>query len=270
MDPNPLRMHRRWDRLGRLVGDAGWAKLQAAHVMVIGLGGVGSWTAEALARSAIGRLTLVDFDLVCVTNTNRQLPSLRSTVGKPKVSVLAERLRSIHPDVDVQAVPLFYEARTADALLSPRRGLSYVVDAIDNVTAKAHLLAECRKRAIPVVCCTGASGRLDPTALRVADLSATRIDPLAASVRKVLRQKYGFEEGPWGIPSVYSEEHLHPSQALAYDGEEGFSCVCPNGENDHHSCEERNVIWGTAGFLTGAAGLAAASVVVRGIVERSD
>lgn len=262
----PPRMHRRWDRLGRLVGAPGVARLQDAHVMVIGLGGVGSWTAEALARSAIGRVTLVDFDLVCVTNVNRQLPATRGTIGKPKASILAARLRDIQPEVQVKAVPVFYEARTADMLLSDRQQLHYVVDAIDNITAKAHLLAECRRRGIPVVSCTGASGRLDPTAVRVTDLSATRIDPLAKAVRKVLRDKHGFDDGPWGIPAVYSEERLRPTQVLPYDKDGNFDCVCPNGDNTHHTCDDRNVIWGTAGFVTGAVGLAAAGVVVRDLV----
>ncbi len=235
--------------------------------MVIGLGGVGSWTAEALARSAVGRLTLVDFDLVCVTNVNRQLPAMRTTVGKPKASVLADRIRDIHPDVDVKAVPVFYEDRTADMLLAPKRGVTHVVDAIDNITAKAHLLATCQRLGLPVVSCTGASGRLDPTMVRVADLSATRIDPLAKAVRKLLRDKHGFGAGPWGIPAVYSEERLLPSQTLPYDKDGEFQCVCPQGDNDHHTCDDRHVIWGTASFVTGAVGLAAASVVVRQVVE---
>lgn len=264
----PARIHRRWDRLGRLLGDEGVHRLHAAHVMVIGLGGVGSWCAEALARSGVGRLTLVDHDLVCVTNTNRQLPCVRGAVGKPKASVLAERLRSINPDAQVQAVPMFFEARTADLLLAEKRELTWVVDAIDNVTAKCHLLAGCRQRGLPVVCCTGAAGRMDPTRVRTGDLSETRADPLAAVVRRLLRQKHGFPRtGAFDVPAVWSEEPLRPSLPLAYDGDEGFSCVCPGGENDHHNCEDRHVIWGTASFVTGAVGLAAASLVVRAISE---
>lgn len=273
-EPRPLppdwRLHRRWDRIGRLAGDAGMAALQGAHVMVIGLGGVGGPCAESLARSGVGRLTLVDFDLVCVTNTNRQVQALRGTVGQPKASVLAERLRLIDPSATIKAVPLFYEARVADALL--RGGElgppDWVVDAIDNVTAKCHLLATCRQRGIRVVSATGAAGRWDPTAVKVADLSATYNDPLAASVRKILRQKHGFPAtGEMGIPAVFSSEKPHEPVPLAYDGDEGFSCVCPNGDNDHHTCDDRNVVWGTAGFVTGAVGLVAASVVVRALVQ---
>jgi tRNA A37 threonylcarbamoyladenosine dehydratase len=267
--PEGFRLHRRWDRMGRLVGDAGMARLLDSHVLVIGLGGVGSFAAEALARSGVGRLTLVDFDLVCVTNTNRQLQALRGTVGQPKASVLAERLRLVHPDAKIRPVPLFYDARLSDVLLGGGElgRPDHVLDAIDNVTAKCHLLASCRARGLPVLCATGAAGRWDPTAIRVADLSETTIDPLAATVRRVLREKHDFpRKGSFGIPAVYSTERPRPPEALGYDGDEGFSCVCPNGDNDVHTCDDRNVIWGTASFVTGAFGLAAASVVVRQLV----
>lgn len=265
--PAPARLHRRFDRIGRLVGDAAMARLAGAHVVVVGLGGVGSHAAEALCRSGVGRLTLIDFDLVCVTNTNRQVQALRGSIGKPKASVLAERLRLINPKAEIKAVPLFYEARLADRMLSG--DLDFVVDAIDNVTAKTHLLAECRRRGIPVVCSTGASGRLDPTAIATADLADTKIDPLAHSVRKILRQKHDFPRtGPFGIPAVFSTERLSSPHELAYDKDGEFECVCPNGENDHHTCDDRNVIWGTAGFVTAAFGMACASVVVRTLVGR--
>lgn len=261
------RLHRRFDRIGRLVGDDAMERLLASHVVVIGLGGVGSHCAESLCRSGIGRLTLIDFDLVCITNSNRQVQAMRGTIGKPKASVLAERLRMINPKAEIKAVPLFYDARLADKLLSG--DIDFVVDAIDNVTAKCHLLAECRRRGLPVVSSTGASGRLDPTRIAVADLAHTKIDPLAAIVRKLLRQKHDFpRKGAFGIPAVYSEERLTDPQELTYDKGEGFHCVCPNGDNDLHSCEERNVIWGTAGFVTGAFGLTCASVVVRSLVGR--
>ena len=256
------RLHRRFDRIGRLLGDPVMERLFTSHVMVIGLGGVGSFAAEALARSGIGRLTLVDFDLVCVTNANRQLQAMRGTIGKPKATVLAERLRMINPQAQIKAVPLFYEARIADQLLG--QNVDYVVDAIDNVTAKCHLLATCKERGVPVVCSTGASGRMDPTRIEIADLSQTRVDPLAATVRKFLRQRFGFpHKSKWSIPAVFSTEPLREPIDLHYDKGKGFSCVCPNGSNDHHTCEDRNRIWGTAGFVTGSFGLATASVVVR-------
>ena len=260
------KIHRRFDRLGRLMGDRAVKRLLDSNVVVIGLGGVGSFAAEALTRSGIGHLTLVDFDLVCVTNANRQIQAMRGNVGKPKANVLAERLRQINPSASIKAVPLFYEARLADKLLPP--DTDFVVDAIDNVTAKCHLLATCRERNIPVVCSTGASGRFDPTRIEVADLADTKVDPLGKVVRKLLRRDYDFpRKGPFEIPAVFSTEPLSDPVDLHYDGGNGFSCVCPNGENDVHTCEDRNVIWGTAGFVTGSFGLAAASVVVRKLVQ---
>ncbi|MEC8194532.1 MAG: tRNA threonylcarbamoyladenosine dehydratase, partial [Myxococcota bacterium] len=155
-----------------------------------------------------------------------------------------------------------YEARLADKLLPPET--DFVVDAIDNVNAKCHLLAACRDRAIPVVCSTGASGRWDPTAIEVTDLALTRGDRLGRIVRKLLRQEYDFpRKGPFGIPAVFSTEPQTQPVPLHYDGGNGFHCVCPGGDNDVHTCEERNVIWGTAGFVTGSFGMTAASVVVR-------
>ena len=135
---------------------------------------------------------------------------MRGNIGKPKATVLADRLRQINPQAQIKAVPLFYEARIADQLL--RRDVDFVVDAIDNVTAKCHLLASCREKSLPVVCSTGASGRFDPTRIRVDDLSRTRVDPLASSVRKILRQQYAFpRKESWQIPAIYSDCLLYTS-----------------------------------------------------------
>lgn len=260
------RLHRRFDRIGRLVGDAGMARLLKARVMVIGLGGVGSFAAETLVRSGIGTVHLVDFDKVCITNTNRQLQAAQGAVGKFKADILGERLEKINPQASVVVHKLFYNERTSERLLGHE--VDYVVDAIDNITAKCHLLATCKERGIPVVTSTGASGRMDPTALRIDDLAATRVDPLAQHVRKILRTKYGFAaKGPFGIPAVYSTESPAEPHELTYDGGKGFRCVCPGGKNDLHSCEERAVIYGTAGFVTGTFGMACASVVVKGLAQ---
>jgi tRNA A37 threonylcarbamoyladenosine dehydratase len=260
------RLHRRFDRIGRLVGDQGMGRLWGAHVMVVGLGGVGSFAVEALARSGIGTLSLVDFDRVCVTNTNRQLQAVANAVAKPKATMLAERVRAINPQATALPVPMFYSAKTCDEILGAKP--DWVVDAIDNVTAKCHLLATCKARGIPVVSSTGASGRLDPTQIKVVDLAETAVDPLADAVRRTLRQKYDFPpKGPFGIAAVYSTEAPAVPHELHYDGGDGFRCVCPGGTNDFHSCEERRVIYGTAGFVTGTFGLACASVVVRAIAD---
>ncbi len=271
-DPLPsfdesYKLHRRFDRLGRLVGDAGMVRLFGSRVLVVGIGGVGSHAAVALARSGVGRIGLVDFDVICATNVNRQVQSREGTAGKPKATVLAEYIHSIHPQVQAEPILRFYDAECADDLLGPPDAptVDWVVDAIDNITTKCHLLATCHQRGIPVVCATGASGRIDPTAIRTDDLARTRLDPLAAMVRKVLRKHHGFPKaGPWGIPAVYSLEPAREPIAPHYDGGRGFRCMCP-GPREHHTCEQRRVIYGTAGFVTGAFGLACASVVVRGL-----
>lgn len=266
-----FRLHRRFDRIARLAGEKAMSRLSQCHIMVIGLGGVGSFAAESLVRSGVGTVSLVDFDLVCVTNVNRQLQAMRGTVGKPKANVLAERLRLINPQANVRAVPLFYEKRTSDMLLFGKNRPDFVIDAIDNITAKCHLLQTCRDNNIPIVCSTGASGRWDPTKIQVADLSQTKVDPLALNVRKVLRKHHGFpRKGEWGIPAVFSTEHLKAPEVLSYDRNGDFQCVCPNGENDKHSCEERAQIWGTAGFVTGSFGLTCASVAVRMLCNVSE
>ena len=263
-----FRIHRRFDRMARLTGHDGMKKLSDAHVMVIGLGGVGSFAAESLMRSGVGRLSLVDFDMVCVTNSNRQLQAMRGNVGKLKANVLAERLQMINPQAVVKAIPLFYDKRTSDLLLKGSHRPDFVVDAIDNVTAKCHLINACKELEIPMVVSTGASGRWNPTAVEVADLTKTKVDPLASVVRRILRRQYGFSrKGVWGIPSVFSTEALQDPIVLPYDRQGEFQCVCPSGENTYHNCEERNIIWGTAGFVTGVFGLTCASVVIRELVE---
>jgi tRNA threonylcarbamoyladenosine dehydratase len=259
------RLHRRFDRMGRLVGDGAMRTLLGSHVMVVGLGGVGSWAAEALARSGVGRLSLVDFDLVCVTNANRQLHALRGTTGKPKVEVMAERLRAVHPSCEVEAVRSFYEAQTSEELLGRRPDL--IIDAIDNLTAKAHLIASCRARAIPLVVSGGASGRMDPTQIRVDDLSEVEGDPFLRTLRKLLRRHHEFpRERGWGLPTIHSLEAPATPVELDYDGGEGFRCVCPQGDNGKHTCDRRSLIYGTAGFVTGSFGFACASVAVRRLV----
>lgn len=259
-------LHRRFDRMGRLVGDQGMENLFRSHVMVIGLGGVGSWAAESLARSGVGRLTVVDFDEVCITNANRQLHALQGLVGQKKSAIMGERLRKINPQAQVLDLPLFYNQENHDQIFKHRP--DFVVDAIDNMTAKSQLLNFCRKENIPVICSSGAAARMDPTQVRVADLAETHTDPLAHQLRKIMRTKFDFpREGQFGIPCVYSAETPMEPVDLKYDNGQGFKCVCPQGQNNLHSCDQRNLIYGTASFVTGAFGLAMASWVVQQIVK---
>jgi tRNA A37 threonylcarbamoyladenosine dehydratase len=263
-------LHRRFDRLGRLVGDASMLRLFQTHVMVVGLGGVGSWVAESLARSGVGRITVVDFDEICITNANRQLHALQGLVGRKKAQVVAERLRKINPQARVDDKPLFYNSETSAELLQLGTAdqPDYVVDAIDNLTAKAHLLFTCHQNKLPVITSGGASARMDPLSIKLVDLAETHTDPLAHQVRKILRSRYGFSnKGAFGIPCVFSDEKPMMPVDLHYDNGEGFKCVCPQGQRDLHSCDRRNVIYGTASFVTGSFGLAMASWVVRQIVQ---
>lgn len=263
------RLHRRFDRMGRLVGDSGMRRLLNSSAMVVGLGGVGSFAAEALIRSGVGEIFLVDFDLVCITNTNRQLQAMKGTIGKAKVDILAERLALINPQAKVHPIKFFYNERTSDKILA--HAPQVVVDAIDNVTAKCFLLATCHRRGIPVVCSTGASGRMDPTQVEVADLAKTTVDPLARDTRKILRAQYEFPKNrkkKFGIPAVFSSEAPATPHELTYDNGEGFRCVCPGGKNEFHSCDQRAVIYGTAGFVTGTFGLTCAAVAVKTLLAQ--
>lgn len=261
-EPKPFKLHRRFDRTGRLLGDPAMERLAKARVIVFGLGGVGSYAAEGLVRSGIGQLTLVDFDTVCVTNGNRQLHATAKTVGKPKAELMAQRCKEINPDAQVTGLREFYRDELADQLLAPG-SYDYVVDAIDNVKAKLHLLHRCVSLGIPVVSSMGAAARLDPTAIRVEDLCETHMDPFAKDIRKLLKRKYGVPtERPTGITAVYSIEQRRQPLSLRYDADDGFSCVCPN-DNDFHSCEHRNQIDGSVAFVTSVFGMNAAGVVVR-------
>src|SRR5689334_15999394 len=175
------KLHRRFDRMGRLIGDEKMKRLMNSHVMIIGLGGVGSWAAESIVRSGVGEVTLVDFDEICVTNFNRQLHALQGLVGSQKSDVMAARMKQINPQAQVHSIPKFYNSDHCAEIFAVRP--DYVIDAIDNVTAKCHLLAYCHAEKIPVVSSTGSGGRLDPTQVKVTDLAFTQLDPLARQIR---------------------------------------------------------------------------------------
>jgi tRNA A37 threonylcarbamoyladenosine dehydratase len=269
------RLHRRFDRMGRLVGDSAMEKLFKTHVMVIGLGGVGSFAAESIVRSGVGKVTLVDFDEICITNFNRQLHSLQGLVGEKKADVMADRLRKINPQASIHSIPKFYNARLSEEIFAEAESLTgqkvdFVIDAIDSITPKCHLLAKCRDEKIPVVTSTGSGGKMDPTRVRITDLGQTQKDPLAKAVRRILRDQHAFpQEGPFGIQAIFSEEPTLEPKELHYDGGKGFRCVCPQGKNEFFNCDNRNVILGNASFVTGAFGLACASVVVNQVTAQA-
>lgn len=258
-------LHRRFDRMGRLVGDQVMLKLFRTHCMIIGLGGVGSWAAESLVRSGVGKITLVDFDEVCITNTNRQIQAVQGMVGRKKVEVLAERLRKINPQAEIITLPEFYNAENSERILSTKP--DYILDAIDNLTAKCHLISTCRSQGLKLIVSCGSAAKMDPTQVRLVDLAETSVDPMAAQVRKILRSRYDFPEKLFDVPCVFSTEPPMEPVELKYDKGQGFKCVCPQGQNNLHSCEHRNVIYGTASFVTGTFGLTMASWVIRDVQQ---
>ncbi|SJL82194.1 tRNA cyclic N6-threonylcarbamoyladenosine(37) synthase TcdA [Vibrio palustris] len=188
--------------------------LRAAHVCVIGIGGVGSWAVEALARTGVGELTLIDMDDVCVTNINRQIHAMSGTVGQSKIEVMAERVKLINPECKVNLIDDFINVDNQHEYLS--LGYDYVLDAIDSVKAKAALLAYCRSNKIKVVTTGGAGGQIDPTQIKVADLTKTIQDPLAKKLKDHLRRFHNFPTNParkFGIDCVFSTEQLKYPQA---------------------------------------------------------
>ena len=262
------RLHRRFDRMGRLVGDRNMKVLMNSHVMIIGLGGVGSWAAESIVRSGVGEVTLVDFDEICVTNFNRQLHALQGLVGSQKSDVMADRMRQINPQAKIHSIPKFFNEDHCAEIFAKRP--DYVIDAIDSITAKCHLIHYCRKENIRIITSTGSGGRMDPTQIKITDLALTQLDPLAREVRRILRERYSFpseDKKTFGIPAVYSTEPYTQPHELNYDGGKGFRCVCPQGENPYFNCDQRNLIFGNASFVTGAFGLACASQVVRDLIQ---
>ncbi len=251
----------RFGGVGRLFGSPGLERLRAAHVCIIGVGGVGSWAVEGLARSGVGALTLVDLDDVCVTNVNRQLPALDGQIGRPKIEVLAERVRLINPACRVRPVAEFFTPASAGHLL--QGPFSFVIDAIDRMTPKALLIAECTQRGWPVLTVGAAGGRRDPAQIRTGDLGEASKDELLRQVRKKLRRLHGYAPGEekgrmhFGIRCVWSEEKPVFPQADGSCGAEPEP-----GSNLKLDCESG---LGTAVFVTGAFGLAAAGEVVRAI-----
>ena len=215
-------MERRFGGIGRLYGAGALARFQQAHVCVIGVGGVGSWIVEALARSAIGRLTLIDLDNVAESNINRQIMAETRTIGQPKIEALAERIRHINPYCKVDLVEDFIGPENVEAMLAGR-GYNYVVDAIDSVKAKAAVLAWCRAQEVPVVTIGSAGGKLDATRIALRDLNRTEQEPLLKMVRKKLRNQYGFPRGEkhkFHIDAVFSMEPvaLPEGESCTVDG----------------------------------------------------
>lgn len=253
-------LSRRFGGIDRLYGPGALTRLAASRVCVIGIGGVGSWAAEALARSGVGNLVLIDLDHVAESNINRQIHALDATLGQSKVQAMAERIAAINPACRVECTEEFISPENVTELLPACDG---VVDAIDQVRAKAALIAHCRAIGAPVVTTGGAGGRTDPTRIRVDDLSRTTQDALASKVRARLRKEHGFPRDPkkkFGVACVYSDQPIQrPRGGAACDVDGVPHALSPQGLN----CAG----YGSSVMVTASFGFAAAARVVAGILE---
>ena len=251
----------RFGGIARLYGREALERLAASHVAVVGIGGVGSWAAEALVRTGVGEISLFDLDDICVTNTNRQLHTLCDNIGRSKVEVMAERLRAINPHCTVHAIADFVTRDTMAEYINER--LDFVIDCIDSVAAKAALIAWCKRRKIGIVTTGGAGGQIDPTKIQILDLNKTFNDPLAAKVRATLRRDYNFSRTPgrhYSVPCVFSSEQLR------YPKPDGT--VCQNksfvGEGVKLDCAGG---FGAVTMVTASFGMAAAAKAVEKLLS---
>ncbi len=204
----------RFAGIDRLYGQGAVERYAARRVAVVGLGGVGSWVVEALVRSGVGHLTLIDADDICVSNTNRQLPALEGQYGRNKAEAMADRCRAINPRVDVEVVPAFLTGGNLESLLD--RNFDLVLDACDSFRTKVEMIAWCRRRKLPIIVSGSAGGRTDPTQIRLRDLSRTEHDALLALIRKKLRAEFNFPKNKdryFGVTAVYSLENVRYPQA---------------------------------------------------------
>lgn len=256
---NTIDFDRRFGGIARLYGDAALARFRTAHICVIGVGGVGSWVVEALARSAIGHITMIDLDNLAESNVNRQIHALTDTLGKAKVTALAERIAQINPYCQVTEIEDFITADNLDQMIGACC-FDYVIDAIDNVKAKTALIAYCRDKGIKLITIGGAGGQIDPTKIEIRDLSRTEQEPLLAKVRKRLRAQHGFPRGTknkFGIDAVFSTEPLRFPES---------GDVCEVDADDKAGVTGLNCAgFGSAMVVTAAFGLVAAAQVLRNL-----
>lgn len=252
----------RFGGVTRLYGRENAGKLATARIAVVGIGGVGSWAAEALARSGVGCVILQDMDDICITNTNRQIHALQGSYGQLKTDAMAARMRLINPAITIETIPCFYSAAHPEPLFNACPDV--VIDAIDSMRPKTHLVAECHKRGVPIVTCGGAGGRIDASRISIADLARACGDNMLARLRKNLRQDYGFplyDRCPEiGIPCVYSPERPRFPKC---DGT--VSCEREPGQKGGIGCASG---FGSAAHVTGTFGLMAAGAALNFIAAR--
>ena len=252
-DHSDVDLARRFGGTRRLYGADAWQRFSCASVCVVGIGGVGSWAAEALARSAVGRITLIDLDMVAESNVNRQVHALEEAFGQAKTDAMAQRIAAINPLCRIECIEDFVTQDNVATMLD--RGFDYVIDAIDQVRTKAAMIAWCRSNAIPLVTAGGAGGQVDPTRIEVGDLARTVQDPLLAKVRSRLRKEYGFPRDPkkkFGIQAVFSSEPLRYPENAACDRTASLSGLNCAG-------------YGSSMCVTASFGLIAASVTLNAL-----
>lgn len=246
-----------FSRTELLIGREGMDKLKNATVAIFGVGGVGSYTAEALARCNIGKLVLIDDDVICLTNINRQIHATTKTIGRAKVEVMADRVREINPKIEVETYKSFYSSESAEELLS--MDYDYVADAIDTVSGKIDLAVRCDKMGIPLISSMGAGNKLNPADFEVADIYKTSVDPLAKVMRYELRKR-----GIKKLKVVYSkEEPIKPDENSAVSCKK--SCICPPG--NERKCTDRRSIPGSISFVPSVVGLIIASEIVKDLIK---
>ncbi|MCS0588711.1 tRNA cyclic N6-threonylcarbamoyladenosine(37) synthase TcdA [Massilia norwichensis] len=252
---------RRFGGIARLYGERALERFRKAHVCVIGVGGVGSWIVEALARSAIGKLTLIDLDNVAESNINRQIQALSTTIGMPKIEALKQRIALINPYCEVELIEDFIDPDNIPQMVAPGK-YDYVFDAIDSVKAKAALIAHCRDHAIPLTVIGGAGGQTDPTKIEVRDLARTEQEPLLKKVRKILRAQYGFAKGEknkYHIDAVFSMEPLRYPEA-------GDACAIDANSITGLNCAG----FGSSMVVTATFGMVAAGHMLRKMAEAAN
>ena len=258
----------RFGGIGRLYGQQQSIWLQQAHFCVVGIGGVGTWAAEALARSGVGSITLIDLDDICTTNTNRQIHAMTNSVGMAKVDVMAERIKLINPDVNVNCIEDFV---TTDNLIEvfgtkDEPKFDFVIDAIDSIAAKTALIAHCKRNKIGIVVTGGAGGQTDPSQIQYGDLAKTTHDPLLSKVRNQLRRDFNFSKNPkrkFSVDCVFSTEQLQYPQA---DGS-----VCQAKTSAEGSMRlDCNMGFGAATMVTGSFGFFAVSKAIQKYLDKKE
>ncbi len=229
----------RFGGIARLYGQNGAQILQNSHFCIIGIGGVGSWVAEALARNGIGNLTLIDLDDICITNINRQIHALSETIGESKVDVMCERIKQINPDCQINIVEDFVTVENLSNLLN--HNYDYVIDAIDSVDIKTRIIAYCKRNKLPIITIGGAGGQVDPSKIAITDLSKTYQDPLLAKVKNQLRREFNFPRADITKASKrkFSIDAVFSTEQLRYPTELGEVCLAKPDVSDGNNSAMR-------------------------------